>query len=198
MIHKRFSNLTVISDCGKDKHGALLWLCICDCGGSKAFTGSTLRNGIAKSCGCVYGNTKHGLRHTNGYSSWQSMITRCTNKNHKSYENYGARGITVSEEWLDCANFFRDMGARPDGMTLERIDNSKGYFKENCKWATRAEQNRNHRRNIMITFNGKTQCLKDWAIETQIKYDVLIARINKLGWSIEKTLTQRSRNALQN
>lgn len=137
------------------------------------------------------GVTKHG-HCTNGitptYHSWASMVSRCTDTNKSSYGRYGGRGITVCEQWLDFKGFLVDMGEKPTKLMLERIDNNKGYYKENCKWATRKEQNRNKRNVIWLTFNGKTLCASDWAREMGIDRRVIIRRF-KTGWSVGETLT---------
>lgn len=110
-----------------------------------------LRSGHAKSCGCLHSEivaknkTIHGQLKTPAYFSWQAMIGRCTNPNHIAYPWYGARGIKVCESWLTFANFFADMGERPEGTTLDRKDNEKGYEPGNCRWATRQEQDANRR-----------------------------------------------------
>jgi hypothetical protein len=117
------------------------------------------------------------------------MLKRCKNKNTPSFENYGGRGIKVCEEWEDFANFLRDMGVKPEGLTLERIENDLGYFKENCKWATRAEQSRNTRRTRFLTFSGKTMCVVDWAQHLKIEKGTLEGRLLS-GWSVERALSE--------
>lgn len=124
--------------------------------------------------------------HTIHGKEWYS---RCTNPNSKEYPNYGGRGITICERWLKFENFLADMGERSENASIDRIDNFQGYYPDNCRWSTRSEQQRNRRNNRLITFNGKTQCLEDWAAEIGIRSDVLIKRL-KLGWSIEETLTK--------
>jgi hypothetical protein len=109
------------------------------------------------------------------------MIQRCRNSRNPYYVNYGGRGITICEEWREFRNFFRDMGHPPPGMMLERRDNSKGYSKENCCWATKKEQCRNMRRNRWLAINGEKKCLCDWAREIGISYQGLQKRI-KRGW----------------
>jgi hypothetical protein len=98
----------------------------------------------------------HGKRKDPIYYVWRSMKQRCLNKNHKNYDRYGGRGITVCDEWLNSfENFYRDMGDRPKGLSLDRIDNNKGYSKENCRWTTFKNQSRNRVSNVMINYKGK-------------------------------------------
>ncbi len=113
------------------------------------------------------------------YTVWASMKTRCLNPNTLHYKNYGGRGITVCDRWMQFENFLADMGERPRGMTIHRKDNDKGYFLENCVWATAAEQSRATRANRLITARGKTQCVTDWALELGIPKETLYHRLNK-------------------
>ena len=122
------------------------------------------------------------------YISWAGMVKRCTNANNPGYRLYGARGITVCDRWRKFENFLEDMGVRPDGLTLERINNNEGYSQSNCKWATPAEQQRNRRDNNKYTFRGMTMILPDWAEKTGIDFEVLRGRFN-LGWPAELALT---------
>lgn len=115
------------------------------------------------------------------------MKQRCLNKNREGYKKWGGRGITVCKRWMKFENFYKDMGERPEGMTIDRIDNSKGYHKSNCKWATPKEQSNNTRKNVFITYNGKTQTIAQWSEELGISYHTIYARLRK-GWEIERVL----------
>lgn len=141
-------------------------------------------------------NYRHGMRHSLLYSKYYSMLTRCTNPLDKGYKNYGARGIECL--WATFEDFHRDMGdsyeahvAKHGGRrtTLERIDNNSHYSKDNCRWATPAEQNRNSRNCHWIEFRGRKMLLNDWAREFGLKRTTLIMRLNNYGWSVEKALT---------
>lgn len=154
-----------------------------------------------RSCGCYQiemakkASTTHGLDKTNEHKIWKDMKARCYNPNNKSYPRYGGRGITISDDWLvSSSNFIRDMGLRPSVLhTVERIDNNKPYCKENCKWATRAEQNRNTSQNVFLEYNNTRLCVTDWANKIGIKSSALRRRL-QLGWSLERALTEPLRN----
>lgn len=169
---QRFGFLTVLCKSDKrDNSRAQFWRIRCDCGTEKEINGAGIRLGMVVSCGCFgreqrrKATSKHGLCHTITYKSWGNMIQRCTNEKHKKYQDYGGRGIKVCDEWLSFENFLADMGERksPD-LSLERIDNEKGYYKENCKWATKSEQMINRRMNknntsgvVGVHFNKRKQ-----------------------------------------
>ena len=155
-----FGRLQVLSECAaKTKAGGTQWECICSCGRRKITSGTNLATGDTKSCGClrtdtvVARSTKHGYS-TSTYKAkiywvWADMIGRCHNTAHKRYKDYGGRGIFVCDKWRNFKGFIEDMGETPDGLTLDRIDNDKGYSKDNCRWATYAEQNQNRRYNTL-------------------------------------------------
>ncbi len=129
------------------------------------------------------------MKGTRVYKIWEAMKRRCQNINSTAYKDYGGRGIYVCERWQDFQGFYRDMGEPPTQKhTLERIDNNGSYTPENCRWATAQEQSLNKRNNILITMDGRTMSLSQWARYLGIKRQTLRARLNR-GWSHEKTLS---------
>lgn len=154
MAGKKIGRLTVLCESGYSIAGNVIWKCCCDCGNISNVIGADLRNGHTKSCGCLIAEKKikHGMSYTKTYKIWTDILMRCNNPNDTAYYNYGKRGIGVCLNWLKFENFFKDMGECPEGLTIERIDNDKGYYKENCCWASRTEQSRNQR----IQKNNKT------------------------------------------
>lgn len=144
LIGRSFGRLQVVA--AGERHGT--WQCACECGGLRVVHGSNLTGGRTSSCGCLWRERVrvHGASGSPTYKSWSAMVNRCTNPNDPSFHRYGAAGITVAAEWMDFRAFVADMGQRPAGTTLDRIDPFGGYSKANCRWATAVEQARNHRR----------------------------------------------------
>lgn len=133
----------------------------------------------------------HGMSATLIHRAWSGMLTRCTNKNTGSYHRYGGRGIKVCKRWLKFENFLADMGEKPTGLSLDRIDNNKGYYPSNCRWATTKEQNNNRRSNVYITFQGRTMTAAQWAAEKGMSRTTLWWRLNYYKWSVEKALNTK-------
>lgn len=190
MIGKVYGYLTVLGEggyhttTGGNKHRKLL--CQCKCGNQVAITATKVNTGYTKSCGCFMVETSrktmttHGLSKTSEHKIWCMMKARCYNPSNKDYYNYGQRGILMDEKWRNSFEaFYSDMGPKPKGKySIDRIDNSKGYFKENCRWATDKEQARNHTNNRLITYNGETKCLAEWAELYNMKYNYLKFLLN--------------------
>lgn len=125
---------------------------------------------------------------TKTHRIWKTMKSRCLNPNFPAYQYYGARGITVCERWQKYPNFLADMGECPEGLSLDRIDNSKGYEPSNCRWADRRTQSLNVRRIRMITFRGETLCIQDWSRRLGIPRPTIDRRL-ATGLSVEEALT---------
>lgn len=195
ILDQRFGFLVVrklILGISKEAH----WECDCDCGGKKTVRSGHLINGIIKSCGCYRKQrlTSHGQstgkERTPEYSVWAGMLRRCRNKNDQRYKDYGGRGIAVCTHWEKFENFFEDMGRRPGPeYSIERKNNSLGYFKENCRWATRQEQGANKRNNRRITFQGESLSCREWAKRTGLPKYLIRQRLIRDQWTPEKTLT---------
>ena len=199
-IGKKYNRWTIKAYRGYNNLGKHTYLCQCECGKEKIVVLGNLKSGTSKSCGCLNdenrkGNTwskKHGMSFSREYSTWRAMLDRCENKTYREYPDYGGRGIKICERWHDFNNFYADMGKRPQNTTLDRIDNNGNYEPSNCRWANAKTQANNRRSNSLITFNGKTQTLQQWADETGIYENTISMRINHYGWSIEKALTTPS------
>jgi len=148
-IGQVFGRLTVIEECQVRKNGQVVWKCVCECGGTSEVANGHLQSGDTLSCGCLQrqrgleNHTKHGMKGTREYAIWKGMRSRCNNPNRVKYKKYGAVGIKVCERWNDFALFYKDMGACPDGYSIERVDNEQGYSPENCIWADKYTQARN-------------------------------------------------------
>ncbi len=172
---QRFGRLVVLEQAEQKRYGETFWLCQCDCGNQTITTSGALRSGNCRSCGCLHREaareqglkgTTHGLTGTRLYRVWTNMKTRCYNKRNHNYTRWGARGITVCDEWRDNFQAFYDWAMAngyDDDLTIDRIDNDKGYYPENCRWATYEEQANNTRHNTHITFRGETHTLEYWS-----------------------------------
>jgi hypothetical protein len=188
LVGRAFSHLTVIKRSEVQHSSHVRWVCLCSCGNCVIVQGNHLREGRAKSCGCWRSERllKHGHarigKATPTYRSWYSMISRCSNSHNNQWSNYGKRGITVCKRWGVFQNFLDDMGKKPTKLTLERVDNEKGYQPGNCRWATQEEQQHNTRRNHNITIGGETRCLAEWRRLYSLNSPTVRKRMNR-GWS---------------
>lgn len=190
-----FIRLTVEGYVGKIDKKNHYWKCKCECGETIITLGFSLTSGNTKSCGCLLSEqtrrrmTTHGGYKSPEYCSWASMIRRCTNPNFIQWKDYGGRGIAVCARWMKFGNFISDIGKRPTkSHTLDRIDNNKGYFKENCRWATRKEQSNNRDVTVRITAFGVTRPLVDWSQDSGIKRDTIRSRLRS-GWDSESSIS---------
>lgn len=190
------SSWTVLGDIGpRPGRGSTVYAtCRCQCGCISTVSVSNMTSGKSLRCfrcGREAARTNGGAAadHPKAYSVWLTMIARCHKPGASGYETYGARGIYVCARWRESVhNFIADMGDPPSGMSIDRIDNDGPYSPENCRWATNDVQCRNRRTNRMMTLDGRTQCLSDWARELGIKQVTLSARLRN-GWSHERALT---------
>lgn len=147
---QQFGKLTVVKRSDQQSVGIrVIWECRCDCGNMTLVATDSLRSKHTQSCGCFKFEARvtHGKSNTPEYHTWEAMLQRCFNPNSTHYEYYGAIGITVEDKrWMTFENFYADMGLKPaPEYTLDRIDNNKGYYKDNCHWATRLDQTHNRR-----------------------------------------------------
>jgi hypothetical protein len=183
------------------KNGKTYFQCSCDCGILCEKDVYKVLSGHTKSCGCNLVNRdyqkRHGGHKSSEYGTWEAMKARCNNPKNKKYRLYGGRGIKVCDRWNDFVNFYEDMGLRPEGLTLERIDSDGNYCPDNCKWATYSEQNRNTTQNHYLTLGETTLTIVGWAERLGWDPAVIHARL-KYGWSIEDTLTIPKRNRSPN
>lgn len=205
MVGKKYGKLTVVSIEKKNKSTMLN--CKCDCGNHVVREVYMIGSGVVKSCGCSKGDAikkynnsgkrskgcyKDGRSLHPLYGTWFQMISRCENPNHKHYDRYGGRGISVCEEWHDFWKFVEwsdSVGCRPNGFTLDRIDNNGNYEPTNCRWANWRTQKTNTSANVFIEYNGVRKTMIEWSEELKIHPHTLQNRINR-NWSVERALTE--------
>ena len=172
LTHQVFGKLTALVRFVQA--GKSMWRCRCACGNEVNVYATHLVRGNSTSCRRCYGAP---VKQLPAHASWVAMLTRCNNPNHEAYERYGGRGIKVCSDWLVFENFYRDMGARPDGLTLDRIDSNGNYELNNCRWATRKEQSNNISTNRYVTFDGQKVTVADYARLNGEKYHAVYSRL---------------------
>ena len=184
---ERFGRLTVIRFDHINVRHQSCWLCQCDCGNQIVVQASSLHSGNTASCGCYKKDraretkTTHGLTGTRIYRVWQNMQNRCTNEKCEAYHRYGGRDISVCDEWNEFENFrdwANDSGYSVE-LSLDRIDNDKGYSPENCRWADQRTQSNNRSSNNVVEFHGIRHTVAEWARLFRVPYTTLQSRLRK-------------------
>lgn len=198
LIGHRYGKLVAVRRVSGGKRGKSLWFCECDCGAKTIVVGTNLVRGLTRSCGCLNKAVtserfaKHKLSAHRLYKIWTDMKKRCTNKSHKSFNDYGGRGIKVCDEWAHYFQRFYEWSicnGYEDTLSIDRIDVNGDYCPENCRWADRITQANNCRTNHYLTHNGETKTIAEWARALGMSDSVIRQRLSKLGWSVEKTLS---------
>lgn len=187
-----FGRLTVVKFAGFTVKASLAhWECKCSCGEFATVCASNLINGIAQSCGCLHREKTgllfrtHGMAHSSEYKCWSGMLQRCNNPQSKSYAAYGGRGIAVCDTWTESfLAFYADMGTKPSSRhSIDRIDNDGMYCKENCRWATYRQQQNNKRASRILTVDGVSCSMTEWANKVGMEPHTLLNRLNR-GWPV--------------
>lgn len=200
---QRIGRLTVLRLSDKEKEsGKIKWVCQCDCGNIVEVFSSNLTREHTKSCGCLASEKrskrmkeknpgyKYGKSNSRLYTIWNAMKKRCYLKSHIHYSSYGGRGIMVCEEWKkDFMNFYNwaMSNGYKDDLTIDRINPNGNYEPKNCRWITHKQQSNNKRNNHLVEYKGKKYTISQLAEEKNIKYDILLYRINK-GWELEDAI----------
>jgi hypothetical protein len=200
---QRFGHLVAVRFAYVNEKKKTMWHCRCECGKELIVGATNLKTGNSKSCGCIksqvisVSRTTHGKSGTAGYQTFFSMINRCTNPTESAYKNYGGRGITVCDRWLEPGGYERfveDMGPRPPGMTIERVDNEKGYSPDNCVWADLETQGNNRRNNVRVTWEGREMTLTQACALVGKSFPTVWHRLSVAKWPLERALTQPIRD----
>ena len=199
---ERFGRLVVVSRNGSSKRGDAMWLCKCDCGTQKTIIRSALVSGRTKSCGCLQRDAgaergrsmaSHGMSGTRIYRIWCGMKSRtCETADARHKRDYYDRGIRICKEWEHSFESFREWAEKngyTDSLTIDRIDNDGDYEHSNCRWISNGEQSLNRRSNVVVSYNGATKTVSQWAIDAGLPYDVLRDRITRYGWTAERAIT---------
>lgn len=188
---QRFGRLTALRLVGS---GPRRWAVRCDCGTEYVLEQNSLRSGSCKSCGCARRDscTTHGLAKSPTWNTWNGMMSRCYRPETHSFARYGGRGIQVCARWHKFDGFVADMGTRPHGRTLDRIDNDGNYEPANCRWATLEEQNLNRSTTVKINLGGEILCLTAAAAKLGIHITTLRCRLDEHGDPLRRHSTERT------
>lgn len=206
---QKFGRLTIIGfEKIKKPYGSTTtstwnWICRCECGNIVSVIPGLVKNGHTTSCGCYKrektieynkkAKVKHGGRSDRLYYIWRGMKERCYNKNNKNYPQWGGRGISICDEWINDYAVFRAWALKngyDDSLSLDRIDVNSNYSPENCRWATYKEQARNKTNAVLLEYNGVKKPLAEWADDLGINYGTLYRRIFFDGWSVDRALSE--------
>lgn len=197
MTGKRFGKLVVISRYGSTPNKMATWLCKCDCGNETIVQTCHLNAGAIQSCGCLHreraskANITHGDSRTRLFNEWQHMKKRCYWKNYKAFNLYGGKGITVCDEWRNDYLAFKSWALKngySDNLTLDRIDNSKGYYSENCRWTDKFTQSNNRDFVHLVSYHGKTASYEVMCRELNINTGTIRSRMKKKNISFEEAV----------
>lgn len=180
------------------KQQRIICQCQCACGQVRRVRLDALKRGASQSCGCLQKEmvTERSMKHghcsgnasSRAHMAWVAMTQRCGNINHKSFKDYGGRGVTVCERWAIFQNFLDDMGSPEPGQSIDRKDNNKGYSKDNCRWASSTDQGNNRRTNRVIEHEGKSMTVAEWARKIGVKQGLIHDRL-RYGWTTQAALT---------
>jgi hypothetical protein len=191
---RTFGRLTIVSISTQGRRR--IADCICACGTRKLIRADHVISGLQKSCGCQKGGvTIHGMHNTSTYTIWQQMRERCANPKNKSFDRYGGRGISVCARWELFENFLADMGERPTGMSIDRINNDGNYEPSNCRWASISEQANNKRNTVLVQLQGRQMPLSEAiaASGSTVPSNTIRMRL-KAGWELSRALAQTARH----
>lgn len=199
LVGQKFGKLTIKSFVGIKKNpirgSTYFWNCLCECGSATTVSRNNLTSGKVRSCGClkgapiIHGHAFRGNKH-HLYETWLGLRQRCNNPKKREYHRYGGRGIKVDPRWDSFVSFLADMESTwKPGLSINRKDNDGPYSPENCEWATQHEQMNNMSGNRPLTFNGETLNIGQWCSKLGLKMVLILNRLDKLGWTVEKALT---------
>jgi len=202
LTNQQFERLLVVEYAGQKMYGGRnrnIWKCQCSCGQITYVQTQHLTSKRIRSCGCLAKDELSARRKTHGksktsiFSIYNNMIKRCLDIKDGGHPSYGGRGIKVCERWLESfENFYEDMGDRPSNeYSIDRVNNNGNYSKENCRWATKTEQNNNTRQNVLIEYNGEIKTASQWSKVTNIPVEKILYRYKK-KWDLDKVFDPRN------